>query len=88
MSRERDDPPSNWSRFPVAKVTDDIYFGWPEGEEMPWFWHWCAQHARWSAAGTDSHTLVAREPIHLEPSLLWNCCGLHGFLRNGEWTSV
>ncbi|MFC6080946.1 hypothetical protein [Sphaerisporangium aureirubrum] len=98
MSRERSDPPLNWAPFPVTKVTDDIYYGWPEDERDPWFWHWCTGHApgdqppvdagRWSASGTGLHTLVSREPLHLEPSLHWLCCGLHGFVRNGYWTPV
>jgi len=39
----------------------------------------------WVAAGTGKHTLLSREPLHLEPSLLWSCCGLHGFVRDGVW---
>jgi hypothetical protein len=95
---DRDDPPPNWAPCPVTKVTDDLYVGWPDGEAMPWFWHWCTGHApgpgpmvdegRWMAAGTNKHTLVSREPLHLEPSLLWSCCGMHGFMRNGRWTAA
>lgn len=40
---------------------------------------------RWMAASTTAHTLVAREPLHLEPSLLWRCCGTHGYVRCGIW---
>lgn len=81
-----DDPPSNWSPFAVVELTDRIYFGWPEGETKPWFWHWCTEINRWRGAGTGGHELVSCEPLHLEPSLLWDCCGLHGWCRNQTWT--
>jgi hypothetical protein len=59
-------------------------------------WHWCTQEhwrdrelfsgPRWAASGVGLHTLVALDPIHLEPSLYWpDCCGKHGFLREGRW---
>lgn len=80
----------------VTRLTDEIYYGWIDDERAPTFWHWCAALAgvsgeltvsgRWVAAGTSHHTLVTREPLHLEPSLLWQCCGLHGFVRGGAWT--
>lgn len=44
---------------------------------------------RWSPAGVGAHTLVSTDPLHLEPSVYWpDCCGLHGFVRNGVWESV
>lgn len=53
-------------------------------------WHWCTGRgqARWALAGTGNHTLVNRDPLHLEPSLLWPCCGRHGFIRDGRWVSA
>lgn len=81
-----DEPPTNWSPFSVIKLTDDIYYGWPDGEEKPWFYHWCTARNLWRGAGTGGHDLISREPLHLEPSLLWTCCGLHGWCRNSEWT--
>jgi hypothetical protein len=78
----------------MTRLTDEIHYGWLS-EANPIFWHWCAALAnvpeehmvtgRWVAAGTGAHTLVSREPLHLEPSLLWKCCGLHGFVRDGVW---
>ena len=103
MSRDRDDPPShwspmrhvergdfpsNWSPFPVAKLTEDIYFGWADGDVKPWFYHWCGARNLWAGAGTGGHELVAREPLHLEPSLLWPYCNLHGWVRNGIWSDA
>lgn len=101
MSLDRDTPPTDWpglEMVDLTKLTDDIYFGWLTTEANPMFWHWCAAladvpedrtvHGRWVAAGTGAHTLVAREPLHLEPSLLWSCCGLHGFVRGGQWTNA
>lgn len=83
----------------MTKLTDDIYFGWFETDANPTFWHWCTaledvpaerkvMPGCWVAAGTYAHTLVAREPLHLEPSLLWKCCDLHGWVRDGQWTSA
>lgn len=101
MSHDRGTPPSDWPGLEMVgltRLTDDIYFGWLENEPAPTFWHWCAALAdvsddrlvsgRWVAAGTSAHTLVSREPLHLEPSLLWSCCGLHGWVRNGQWTGA
>lgn len=40
-------------------------------------------------AGAGLHTLVSIEPLHLEPSLYWpDCCGMHGFIRDGKWVNV
>jgi hypothetical protein len=97
MSPDRSRPPTGWPGLETAELvelTPDIYFGWLD-EPNPIFWHRCAAladvpeertvHGPWVAAGTGAHTLVSREPLHLEPSLLWNCCGLHGFVRDGAW---
>lgn len=83
----RDDPPTDWCDWwtSVSRLTDEIYYGWPEDETKPWFWHWCAKVNLWRGAGTADHELVSREPLHLEPSLLWPCCNLHGWCRNGQW---
>lgn len=99
MSYDRSMPPSDWPGLETAsmtKLTEDIYYGWLADETNPVFWHWCkpledVPSARrvhdgcWVATGTMAHQLVSKDPLHLEPSLLWNCCGLHGFVRGGEW---
>lgn len=95
---DRRTPPTDWPGLETAgltKLTDDIFYGWLEHETNPMFWHWCPTYAAlpeektvtggWIGAGTSAHTLVSREPLHLEPSLLWRCCGLHGFVRDGVW---
>ena len=52
----------------------DIYYAWRDDRD------------RWVWACTSLHTLVSREPLHLEPSIGWMaCCGRHGFIRNGLW---
>ena len=94
-AKDRTTPPTDWPSLEtvgVTRLTDDIYYGWWEDDANPTFWHWCVTGARsldggprWEGAGTNNHTLVSREPLHLEPSLLWNCCGLHGFVRDGNW---
>ncbi|MEU9426229.1 hypothetical protein AB0D87_25880 [Streptomyces sp. NPDC048342] len=102
MSAPRPVPPSDWPGMEMVgmtRLTDDIYYGWLAHEANPMFWHWCsalegvpADHkvheGCWVAAGVSKHTLVAREPLHLEPSLLWTCCGTHGFVRDGAWIPV
>lgn len=84
----------------LTQLTSDVYYGWPQkakpglDEKSPSFWHWCRTEApgpgpvvkgRWVDASTTHHTLVTRNPLHLEPSLLWRCCGTHGFVRDGIW---
>jgi hypothetical protein len=59
-----------------------------QGAEALWFFHWCPTRERWACAGAAKHDLVAEEPLHLEPSLLWPCCGKHGWIRNGAWTDA
>lgn len=101
MGLPRSVPPADWPGMEMAgltRLTDDIYYGWLEHEVTPMFWHWCAAladvpedhtvHGRWVAAGTGAHTLVSREPLHLEPSLLWQCCGMQGWVRDGQWVSA
>ena len=99
---DRARPPADWPGLEMVgmtRLTDDIYYGWTAGGETPLFWHWCKAledvpeeyrvHGNcWVAANTAGHTLVCREPLHLEPSLLWDCCGLHGFVRAGAWTNA
>lgn len=99
MSADRSVPPSAWPGLEmtgVTRLTDDIYYGWLAEETTPTFWHWCraledvpderkVHKGCWAPAGTSAHTLVSRDPLHLEPSLLWQCCGLHGFVRGGAW---
>ena len=91
MSHDRNVPPTEWQGLEalgITKVTDDIYYGWLDDASNPAFWHWCATKAKWMAFDTPNHNLVCGSPLHLEPSLLWPCCGLHGFVHNGEWASV
>lgn len=86
---DRLSPPTEWCDWwpgGLTQVADEIYYGWPEGEDHPWFWHWCPKRGRWRGAGTGQHTVISREPLHLEPSLVWPCCGLHGWVWQGIWS--
>jgi hypothetical protein len=48
-----------------------------------------AMYPEWLPSGCEAHTLVSTEPLHLEPSIYWpDCCGLHGFIRDGAWVGV
>ena len=67
-------------------------------------WHWCDHHlwagrdhfdahrdeyVGWVPANASAHTLISTEPLHLEPSIYWpDCCGLHGWVRDGAWVSA
>jgi hypothetical protein len=86
------EPPTEWCTWwtDLTRLTDEIYYGWPESEGTPnpWFWHRCTRREIWCAQSTDAHTLVSRSPLHLEPSLLWPCCDTHGWVRAGVWTSA
>lgn len=92
--KDPNSPPSEWCGWwdDIRQLTPTIAYGWPTNDPgpNPWFWHWCPATAggRWAGQSTDNHQLVSRDPLHLEPSLLWPCCGTHGFVRNGEWVST
>lgn len=54
---------------------------------------WCYGGVFWKQVGTPEHprpvwTLVSLEPLHLEPSILCQICGNHGFIRGGRWVSA
>lgn len=62
-----------------------------------WVWHDCAQvlgptsvdpGARfgWRPSGVGAHTLVQTDPLTITASVYWpDCCGMHGFITNGQW---
>ncbi len=52
------------------------------------FFHWCPARDRWAYAVPGKHNPIVDEPLHLEPSLLWPCCGKHGFVRGGVWVEA
>lgn len=43
------------------------------------------QFARIDVTSGRFHTLVSRDPLHVEPSILCPVCGDHGFIREGRW---
>lgn len=85
-------PPSLWL-FGVTTIDESIGIylspSHPEDEPNPIFWHWCRQakpKPRWYGMRTPLHEVISTDPWHLEPSLLCDHCGLHGYIRNGRWT--
>lgn len=43
----------------------------------------------WSMTGAGAHDLIAVDPLHIEASVYWpECCGIHGFIRDGRWVSA
>lgn len=69
-------------------LSRDVYYAWVPGEDHPWIAHVCRRTDGWGWqwAGTGLHTVISREPLHLEASIGWMaCCGRHGWIRNGQW---
>ena len=69
-----------------------------------WIWHDCdmnldmerVKNAKriddavgWKPGGVGLHTLISSNPLHIEASVVWpDCCGMHGFIRDGKWVPV
>lgn len=69
-----------------------------------WVWHNCSMSivqeknpeatplelsSGWKPAGVGAHELKTIEPLHIEPSVYWSeCCGMHGWIRNGVYSEV
>lgn len=34
---------------------------------------------------SNGHTVVSTDPVTISPSIACGDCGLHGFIRNGQW---
>lgn len=91
MSHDRSNPPSQWHTGVVMIDAEVGIYATPSpevGNALPTIWHWCTESGRWQGWGTRDHTRIGSEPLHLEPSLLWPCCGLHGWIRDGKWVSA
>lgn len=84
------DPPGRWAG--ATSAGDHVYFRADLGADDVLgtlvVWHWCPAENRWRASNPREHTLVSAQPLHLEPSLLWDCCDRHGFLRDGRWAEA
>lgn len=103
MSEPYDRPPSQWDGVDAIPAGHDVYYRAtddPTDVASVLVWHWCTgvapgeadvvEPARWAAAGVIKHTRLDGDAkhLHLEPSLLFVCCGMHGFIRNGQWESA
>lgn len=72
-------------------LSRDIYYcfvEWEGGLRVPVLAHVCTQSGtpRWMWRSANLHTVMSREPLHLEASIGWTeCCGRHGFIRGGKW---
>jgi hypothetical protein len=72
--------------------------------ECLWVWHDCtmeldpvrasrAKHSDdaigWGPTGVAAHDLISISPLHIEASVYWPaCCGLHGWIRDGQWVDA
>jgi len=68
------------------------------------WWHLCDGHLwphvqrgdvdpgyfpTWVASGIQSHEFHSADPLHTEPSILASdCCGKHGWIRDGKWVEA
>lgn len=84
------DPPGRWGG--ATNAGGDVFYRLDPSAgnvlESVLTWHWCPTVNRWRAATVADHELVAVQPLHLEPSLLWTCCGKHGWIRGGRWADA
>jgi len=49
-------------------------------------WHKCPTEEGWIAAGVGLHTRTGGlANLTLRASLLFECCGMHGYLTDGVW---
>lgn len=65
-----------------------------------WVWHDCpavlpagtaasGEALGWVPWGMGLHTLVQQQPLTITASVYYyECCGLHGFITNGQWIGV
>lgn len=68
--------------------------------ECLWIWHDCSmeldpmrsdsqqtdEYIGWAPTGVAKHDLISVDPLHIEASVYWPaCCGMHGWIRNGQW---
>lgn len=77
------------SIYPLDDDVMSVIF--PKGDGPPHFRHRCLAkrgdsiHERIAAPSLAKHTVVSRDPLHLEASILCLDCGTHGFVRDGHW---
>jgi hypothetical protein len=74
----------------VALGTLDI-----NGNTEVGIWHWCdhsidgQSEPEWRANRLKRHTIITVSPLTLSPSVWFDdCCGLHGWVRDGVWIDV
>ena len=95
-----ENPPSEWAGVGARPLGGDVYWWYDPAAESVLrsilVWHWCprwpqiseAPDGKWIAANVAAHDLVSIDPLHLDPSLLWECCGKHGWVRAGAWSDA
>lgn len=75
---------------------DRVWVSWDSEfnrDDEPLLWHWCTRRGwgpdaspGWAAAGGSGHDLIQCDPLTLSPSVYWpDCCGMHGFITDGQW---
>lgn len=48
-----------------------------------------AEHNGWHPTGVGHHDLITVAPLHIEASVYWpDCCGMHGWIRDGRWIAA
>ena len=80
------DPPINWM-LGVSEINPGIYYLGTDADDLI-IWHWCNKKKMWLASGISNHELVSTFPLHIEPALFFECCGLEGTIREGSWKAA
>lgn len=72
----------------------------PHTIDCLWVWHDCGlilgptseapgETFGWRPAGVGAHTLVQADPLTITASVYWpDCCGMHGFITEGQYVAV
>ncbi len=78
----------------IYPLDDDVMAViFPKGDTPPHFRHRCRAvrgdsiHERIAAPSLAKHTVVSRDPLHIEASILCLDCQIHGHVRDGVWRS-
>lgn len=91
MSKDKNNPPTKWGIKGVKKLSNaDIYYMFKKekGKDQLTVWHWCPKVVygpRYMGQSAGGHTIESKDPLTMSPSLLFDECGLHGFIKGGKW---
>lgn len=77
-------------QFTPIDLGSDHRAGWKEDGNL-WWWHACTVGSGIGSIDCTTgqfHSLISREPMHIEASVLCATCGDHGWIRDGKWVTA